>query len=62
MLYLPPGYSESKRWPIVYAFDPGARGNVPVERYQAAAAKYGYIVAGSNNSRNGSWQVSTDAI
>lgn len=62
MLYLPPGYTESKLWPIIYAFDPGARGNVPVERYQSAAAKYGYIVAGSNNSRNGPWQVSMDAI
>jgi hypothetical protein len=29
-----------------------------VERYKAAAEEYGYIVAGSNNSRNGSWAVS----
>ena len=28
------------------------RGHVPVERYQAAAELYGYIVAGSNNSPN----------
>jgi len=62
MLFLPPGYPGGKRWPILYAFDPGARGNIPVERFQAAAAKYGYIVAGSNNSRNGPWQVSMDAI
>src|SRR5207249_4789508 len=32
-----------------------------VERYQAAAEKYGYIVAGSNNSRNGPWDISLDA-
>ena len=42
--------------------DPGGRGRTPVERYQAAAEKYGYIVAGSKNSRNGSWQASTDAV
>ena len=27
---------------------------MPVERYQAAAEQYGFVVAGSNNSRNGS--------
>jgi hypothetical protein len=25
-LYLPSNYTPSKRWPIIYAFDPGARG------------------------------------
>lgn len=38
---------------MVFALDPAARGAVPVELMQAAAEKYGYIVAGSNNSRNG---------
>src|SRR4051812_42432581 len=60
-LYLPSNYSPDRVWPAIFAFDPGARGTVPVERYQAAAEKYGYIVAGSNNSRNGSWEVSTQA-
>lgn len=32
-----------------------------VEIYQAAAEQYGYIVAGSNNSRNGPWPVSSAA-
>src|ERR1051326_3271850 len=52
-LYLPSNYTPEKRWPILYGFDPGARGSVPVERFKEAAEKYGYIVAGSNNSRNG---------
>ena len=30
-----------------------ARGAVPVARFKDAAEKYGYIVVGSNNSRNG---------
>jgi tetratricopeptide (TPR) repeat protein len=51
-LYLPSGYASAKRWPIIYAFDPFARGKVPVQLYQEAAEKYGYIVVGSNNSRN----------
>src|SRR5260221_4607901 len=47
---------------MIVAFDPRARGRTAVERYQAAAESYGYIVAGSNNSRNGSWEVSMAAI
>ncbi|HJQ68499.1 MAG TPA: hypothetical protein VKA70_05990 [Blastocatellia bacterium] len=38
---------------MIYCFDPGARGQMPVERFKDAAEKYGYIVVGSNNSRNG---------
>ncbi|HEY7547080.1 MAG TPA: hypothetical protein VID27_19460 [Blastocatellia bacterium] len=53
-LYLPSSYTLSKRWPIIYCFDPAARGSVPLERFKQAAEKYGFIVAGSNNSRNGS--------
>jgi pimeloyl-ACP methyl ester carboxylesterase len=52
-LYLPSNYTPEKRWPIVYGFDPGARGRQPVELFQEAAEKYGYILVGSNNSRNG---------
>ena len=60
-LYLPSSYTTTRTWPILYAFDPGARGKLPVERFKDAAEKYGWIVAGSNNSRNGPMQVSIDA-
>lgn len=52
-LYLPSSYASDKAWPIIYCFDPGARGSVPVSRFRQAAETYGYIVVGSNNSRNG---------
>src|ERR1039457_3513999 len=52
-LYLPSNYTPDRTWPILYCLDPGARGRVPVERFAAAAEKAGFIVAGSNNSRNG---------
>lgn len=52
-LYLPSSYSPDRRWPIIYAFDPLGRGAVPVELYKKAAEEYGYIVAASNNARNG---------
>ncbi len=53
-LYIPSSYMPEKRRPIVYIFDPGARGSIPVELMKEAAERYGYILAASNNSRNGS--------
>ncbi len=52
-LYLPSTYRSDRRWPILYAFDPGARGAVPVQLAKEAAERFGWIVAGSNNSQNG---------
>src|SRR3984893_18359772 len=60
-LYLPSTYSLEKHWPVVYAFDPGARGSMPVELMKEAAERYGYVVVGSNNSRNGSWKIEAEA-
>ncbi len=60
-LYLPSGYSPDRKWSAILAFDPRGRGHVPVAQFQEAAEKYGYIVAGSNNSRNGPMQVSQKA-
>lgn len=61
-LYVPSNYTTEKNWPVIYCFDPGARGRAPVERLKDAAEKFGYIVAGSNNSRNGSWEIAEAAI
>ena len=60
-LYLPSTYTPDRKWPVLYSFDPGARGRVPVERFKEAAEKYGWIVLGSNNSRNGPWNVVVNA-
>src|SRR3954464_5144486 len=51
-LYLPSAYSPAKRWPLLLVFDPFARGEVSVKLFHDAAEKYGFIVVGSNNSRN----------
>jgi poly(3-hydroxybutyrate) depolymerase len=61
-LYLPSGYSPDRRWSVLFAFHPGGRGRAMVEKYRAAAEQYGYIVAASNNSRNGPWSVSAAAV
>jgi predicted esterase/Tfp pilus assembly protein PilF len=60
-LYLPSGYTPDRRWPILYCFDPIARGRVPVEQFAKAAERYGWIVVGSYNSRNGPMEVSLEA-
>src|SRR5215813_1330007 len=61
-LYLPSTYSPDRAWSLLIGFHPGARGRAMVEKYQAAAEQYGYIVAGSNTSRNGPWSVSAAAV
>ncbi len=61
-LYLPSTYSRDRPWSLLVAFHPAARGALMVEKYRAAAEQYGYIVAGSNTSRNGPWAVSVAAV
>jgi hypothetical protein len=57
-LYLPSTYSPEHQWSLILAFHPAARGGLMVEKYRAAAERYGYIVAASNNSRNGPYAAS----
>ena len=52
-LYLPSTYSKNKRYPLLFLFDPHADGNLPIEKYQAIAERYGFVFAASNNSKNG---------
>ncbi|MCX6234099.1 MAG: hypothetical protein NT175_05140 [Bacteroidetes bacterium] len=54
-LYLPSGYNPSQKWPVVYIFEPGARGALPLQSFSKAAETYGYILICSNNSQNGPW-------
>jgi len=60
-LYVPTKYSRERSWPIVYVFDPLARGPLALVQFQHAAELYGYLVAVSNNSRNGPWQPEFEA-
>lgn len=60
-LYLPSNYTPGKRWNVIVGLDAGGRGRSPVAQFQEAAEKYGYIVAGSKNSRNGPLSVSVPA-
>jgi hypothetical protein len=39
--------------PIIYFFDPHADGSLPLIKYKQLAEKFGFILIGSNNSKNG---------
>ena len=39
--------------PVLYLFDPHAAGALPLRKYKALADTYGFILIGSNNSKNG---------
>jgi len=61
-LFLPPQYEKSKPCPVLIIFDPSGSGLLPVNLFYAEAAKSGFIIAGSNNSRNGMAFEQTNAI
>jgi hypothetical protein len=61
-LYLPTTYNAAQPAALLMGFHAGGRGPAIVQTYQAAAEQYGYIVAASNNSRNGPWAVSAAAV
>lgn len=55
-LYLPADFDPNREWPVIFAFSPFGNGSIPVKLLSEAAERYGYIVVGSNNSRNGQWE------
>ena len=57
-----PSTGNKKALPVIYFFDPHASGSLPLYKYKALADKYGFLLIGSNNSKNGNdWQI-TEAI
>jgi hypothetical protein len=54
-LYVPPTYDADTPHPILYIFSPDGNGKNFLLRIWPAAEKTGWILAASNNSRNGPW-------
>ena len=52
-LYLPKDYTSKNAWPCIILFDAHARGALPLRMYKDIAEKYGFILIGSNVSKNG---------
>ncbi|PQJ09167.1 hypothetical protein CJD36_020485 [Flavipsychrobacter stenotrophus] len=61
-LYLPKDYRSKKAWPCIILFDAHARGALPLRMYKDIAEKYGFILIGSNTSKNGIAAEVTDKI
>ena len=56
-LYLPSSYVSTKNYPVVFTFDPHGDGKLPLTNYKDLAEKYNFILAASNNSKNGTtWE------
>jgi hypothetical protein len=48
--------------PIIYCFDPHGDGALPLKKYRSLADAYGFILVGSNNSKNGNdWQTTENS-
>jgi len=60
-LYLPERYHSDIKWPIVFIFDPAARGTLGTAVFKLAAERFGCILLCSNNSSNQSLEGSYHA-
>lgn len=57
-LYLPSYYTAERAFPCICFFDAHARGALPLKMYKELAERYGFVLVGSNMSKNGTpWQV-----
>lgn len=61
-LYLPKNYVEEKKFPLIIFFDAHGDGTYPLEKYKLLADQYGYILMGSNDSKNGNSPQETGVI
>jgi pimeloyl-ACP methyl ester carboxylesterase len=60
-LYIPVR-GDQQPLPIMYFFDSHGVGSLPLRKYKVLADTYGFILAGSNNSKNGNDWPTTGAI
>ena len=52
-LLLPGNYRPENSSPVILFLDPHASGSLPIKKYRALCNEYGYIMVGSNSSKNG---------
>lgn len=52
-LYLPTGTKSDDKRPVMLFFDPNGDGSLPLVQYMSLAEKYGFILVGSENAKNG---------
>jgi predicted esterase len=52
VVLLPEGYTKDRVWPVLFVFDPRARGEFAANLFSAAVRDFGWIVVSSNNTRS----------
>ena len=52
-LYLPHQYNQNQHLPALIFLDPHGDGSFPLDRYKGLAEKFGVVLVGSNDSKNG---------
>ncbi len=55
-IYLPKEFTLQKNWPVVFVFDPGAKGKNAISYFIEAAEEYQYVILASNAVKNGPYQ------
>ena len=61
-LYLPKKFDKNEPAPVVFIFEPAARGKVGIQPFIEAAEKYNYILVCSNDSKNGAFETNIDIL
>jgi dienelactone hydrolase len=51
-LYLPAGYRQDRRWPLLLVLDPRGRARLAAELFRPAAERYGWIIVSSGDTRS----------
>jgi len=54
--YMPRSYEPSKATPIIFIFEPMARGSTGIDPFISTADTYGYLLVCSNNTKNGPFE------
>jgi len=49
-LFLPPGYTTERRWPVLFVLDPRGRALLALKRFQDGAARLGWVIVSSYNT------------
>src|SRR5213593_4189129 len=62
-LYLPPGYTTERRWPVLFVLDPRGRALLGLKLFQNAAARLGWVILNSYNTlSDGPPEPNVDAV
>src|SRR2546429_4185705 len=62
-LYLPPGYTTERRWPVLFVLDPRGRALLGLTLFQDAAARLGWVILSSCNTlSDGPPEPNVDAV